>query len=126
MAKLASAVSGQAGRARRRALPFGQAAVLVANGRDHIVGLADVSATGAFLVTRVSPPVDQQVLLKLMPLPGRRELRLPARVVRVVHPGEESPQHPHGVAVQFGAVDPPTRQALEDFVNQVPRRKPHR
>ncbi len=123
MAKLASSVSGKGGRARRRALPFGQAAVLVAQGREHIVGLADVSATGAFVVTRVSLPLAHEVVLKLLLLPGRRELRLPARVVRVAQTGEESPQHPHGLAVQFGATDGPSRQALEDFVNRAPNRK---
>lgn len=110
-------------RARRRKLPFGRAAVLSVDGREHIVGLADVSATGAFLVTRVRFPIGQQVVVKVMPTPGRREVRLPARIVRVAQTGEESPQHPHGVAVQFAALDLRAREVLEDFVNQAPKRR---
>lgn len=123
MAKLASAVSAAPVRARRRKLPFGRAAVLVVAGREHIVGLADVSATGAFLITRARFPIGQEVVLKVMPLPGRREVSLPARVVRIAQSGEASPQHIHGVAVQFAALDLRTREVLEDFVNQVPKRR---
>ncbi len=122
MAKLAAAVSAATVRARRRKLPFGRAAVLSVDGREHIVGLADVSATGAFLVTRETFPLGQAVVVRVMPIPGRREMRLPARVVRVAPAGEESPQHPHGVAVQFAALDVRSREMLEDFVNQVPKR----
>ena len=124
MAKLAAAVSSGPVRARRRKLPFGRAAVLSVNGRDHIVGLADVSATGAFLITTVSSfSVGQPVVVKVMPIPGRREVSLPGRVVRVAQTGEESPQHPHGVAVQFSGLDQRTREILEDFVNHVPKRQ---
>jgi Tfp pilus assembly protein PilZ len=121
MTKLASTVSGPRVRARRLKLPFGRAAVLVAAGREHIVGLADVSATGAFLITRAHSPIGQEVVLRLIPIPGRRELSLPARVVRIAQSGE--PQHPHGVAIQFTALDLRTREILEDFVNQVPKRR---
>ena len=123
MAKLAAVVSAAPVRARRRKLPFGRAAVLAVDGRDHIVGLADVSATGAFLITRTRFPIGQEVVVKVMPIPGRREVRLPARIVRIAQTGEESPQHPHGVAVQFAGLDLRTREILEDFVNQVPKRR---
>jgi Tfp pilus assembly protein PilZ len=123
MAKLAAAVSSGLVRARRRKLPFGRAAVLSVNGRDHIVGLADVSATGAFLITTVSFSVGHTVVVKVMPNPGRREVSLPGRVVRVAQTGEESPQHPHGIAVQFSGLDLRTREILEDFVNRVPKRQ---
>ena len=123
MAKLAAAVSAAPVRARRRKLPFGRAAVLSVDSREHIVGLADVSATGAFLVTRVRFSIGQAVVVKVMPIPGRREVSLPARVVRVTQTGEESPHHPQGVAVQFAALDRRTREILEDFVNQVPKRR---
>ena len=122
MAKHAAAVTAASGRARRRKLPFGRAAVLSADGRDHIVGLADVSATGAFLITKVSFPTGQEVVVKMVPIPGRREISLPARIVRVAQTGEESPQHPHGVAVQFTGLDLRTREVLEDFVNHAPKR----
>jgi hypothetical protein len=123
MAKLAAAVSATPVRARRRKLPFGRAAVLSVDGREHIVGLADVSATGAFLITRVPFSIGQAVVVKVMPIAGRREVSLPARIVRVAQAGEESPQHLHGVAVQFAALDQRTREILEDFVNQVPKRR---
>jgi hypothetical protein len=124
MAKLAAAVSAASGRARRRKLPFGRAAVLSVDGRDHIVGLADVSATGAFLITKVPFPIGQEVVVKVVPIPGRREISLPARIVRVTQTGEESPQHPRGGAVQFGGLEQRTREVLEDFVNHAPKRPP--
>lgn len=123
MAKPAAAVSAAPVRARRRKLPFGRAAVMAVEGRDHIVGLADVSATGAFLVTRLRFPIGQPVLVKVMPFPGRREILLPARIVRVAQTGEESPQHPHGVAVQFSGLEQRTREILEDFVSRAPKRQ---
>ncbi len=123
MAKLAAVVSAGPMRARRRRLPFGRAAVLSVEGRDHIVGLADVSATGAFLITRLRFPIGQPVVVKVMPIPGRREVLLPGRVVRIAQTGEESPQHPHGVAVQFSGLELHTREILEDFVNRVPKRQ---
>ncbi len=123
MARLAAAAAAGPVRARRRKLPFGRAAVLSVAGREHIVGLADVSATGAFLVTTARFPVGQEVVVKVMPIPGRREVRLPARVVRIAQTGEESPQHPHGLAVQFAGLDQRTREILEDFVNHVPKRQ---
>ncbi len=109
-------------RAYRRKLPFGRAAVLVVEGRSHVVGLADVSATGAFLVTRACVSIGAQHLLKLEAIPGGVELRLPARVVRIAQAGEESPHHPRGVAVQFAGLDEHTREVLDAFVHRAARR----
>jgi Tfp pilus assembly protein PilZ len=120
MAKLG--IHAGPGRARRRKLPFGRAAVLSVDGREHIVGLADVSTTGAFLITKVSFRVGQKVIVKMVPIPGRREISLPGRIVRVAQTGEESPQHPHGLAIQFAGLDLRTREVLEDFVNHAPKR----
>jgi len=105
-------------RARRRQMPFGRAAVLTVRGRDHIVGLADVSVTGAYLRTRVSLAIGDEPVLKLLVLPERVELRLPGRVVRVSQPGEESSHHTRGVAVHFLEMDDESRARLAAFVGR--------
>ena len=108
-------------RAFRRRLPLGRAAVLVADGRSHIVGLADISVTGAFLITKARLSTEKEHVLMLVPLPSRVELRLPVRIVRVAQSGVESVHHPHGVAVRFGEIDAIRRGMLEAFVNQATR-----
>jgi PilZ domain len=105
-------------RALRRCLPLGRAAVLVADGRHHVVGLADVSATGAFLITRARLSVGEEHLLKIMQVPGRFELSLLVRVVRVAQSDAETAHHPRGVAVQFVRIEESAREALEAFVSR--------
>ncbi len=118
------AAPGQWGRAFRRRLPFGRAAVLVADGRHHVVGVADVSTTGAFLITRAHIVLGTEHVLKILPIPGKSELRLPVRIVRIAQSGEETPHHPHGVAVQFEGLDERSRGILEEYVQQPEKRKP--
>ena len=117
------AVSEVRVRAYRRRLPFGRAAVLVADGCRHVVGLADVSATGAFLITRARLSVGGEHELRLMQVAGRLELSLPVRIVRIAQSVEETAHHPRGVAVQFLGIDQPTREALEAFVHHVGLRR---
>ena len=70
-------------RALRRKLPFGRGAVLVVGDRAHIVGLADVSVTGAYLTTRAPVSKGETHLLRLLLLPDTVELEVRAEVVRV-------------------------------------------
>jgi hypothetical protein len=106
-------------RAYRRQLPFGRGAVLVVGDRTHIVGIADLSVTGAYLRMRLALKVGDVHLLKiLVTLPERTELRLRARVVRVSLAQDEGSHHTRGVAVHFVDVDPPARARLEAFVAQ--------
>jgi len=88
-------------RAFRRRLPFGRGAVLMIGGRAHIVGLADVSVTGAYLTTRAPVSVGDTHLLRLLLLPDTVEVELQAEIVRVAQLDVESPDHPRGVAVRF-------------------------
>jgi hypothetical protein len=108
-------------RAFRRKLPFGRGAVLSVGGRDHIVGLADVSVTGAYLTARVPVAAGETHLLKLLLLPMRRELALQVEVVRVRMGDPESRDHPRGVAVRFLDVDERSRDLLQSFVAHEPR-----
>lgn len=103
-------------RAPRRKLPLGRGATLIVDDRIHIVGLADVSTTGAYLITRAPARAGVEYTVRLFVLPGRAELALRARVVRVVSRGEEKDHHPHGVAVEFVSLDDDTRARLESFV----------
>jgi hypothetical protein len=105
-------------RAHRRQLPFGRAAVLVVRGRDHIVGLVDLSVTGAYLRTRLSLAVGDEPVLKLLVLPERSELKLLSRVVRVNQQRDESAHHTRGIAVHFLDVDDETRARLAAFVGR--------
>ena len=109
-------------RAFRRKLPFGRGAVLVVGERAHIVGVADVSVTGAYLTTRAPVAAGETHLLKLLLLPSRVEIELRAEIVRVSLAAHESPDHPRGVAVRFLDVDQASRAELEAFVAREPRR----
>ncbi len=105
-------------RAYRRQLPFGRGAVLGVEGRSHIVGLADVSVTGAYVTTRAPLAVGEVHTLSLLMLPERFELTLRCRVVRLALGEDESLAHPRGVALHFEDVDEPTREVLRRFVGR--------
>jgi len=109
-------------RAFRRRLPFGRGAVLVVGERAHIVAVADVSITGAYLTSRAPVSAGETHLLRLLLLPTRVELELPAEVVRVSLAEHESPDHPRGVAVRFRDLDERSRELLQSFVVRDPRR----
>ena len=118
-------VTNSAGAERRRAfrrkLPFGRGAVLVVGERSHVVGVADVSVTGAYLTTRAPVAAGETHLLKLLLLPSRVEIELRAEIVRVSLAAHESPDHPRGVAVRFLDVDQASHAELEAFVAREPR-----
>jgi len=111
-------------RAFRRKLPFGRAAVLMVGERAHIVGVADVSVTGAFLSTRAPVSVGETHVLKLLLMPERVELGVQAKVVRVAQAEGESQDHPRGVAVHFLEVDEAGQRCLEIFVAREPGSRP--
>jgi hypothetical protein len=105
-------------RAFRRKLPFGRGAVLLVGQRAHIVGVADVSVTGAYLMTRAPLTPGETHVLKLLVMPARVELLLRVEVVRVSQAEHESTAHPRGVAVHFVDVDDATRRHLDAFVTR--------
>jgi len=111
-------------RAFRRSLPFGRGAVLVVGERAHIVGVADVSVTGAFLSTRAPVSVGETHVLKLLLLPERVEVAARARIVRVAQSTNESDAHPRGVAVHFVDLDDTDRRSIEVYVAREPKRRP--
>ncbi len=109
-------------RAFRRRLPFGRGAILSVGGRAHIVGLADVSITGAYLTARAPVSAGETHVLKVLLLPARMEIVLKVEVVRVSLADPESPDHPRGVAVRFLDVDDTSRELLQSFVTrELPR-----
>lgn len=110
-------------RAFRRKLPFGRGAVLVVGKRAHIVGIADVSITGAYLTTRAPVAPGETHVLKVLILPARVEVALGVEIVRDSLADHESPHHPRGVAVRFTDLDEPSRRTLEAFVAREPRRR---
>ncbi len=105
-------------RAYRKQMPFGRGAVLVVGDRAHIVGIADLSVTGAYLRMRLALRVGDVHLLKMLLVPERTELRLRVRVVRVSLEQDESNHHTRGVAVHFLDVSPEERARLQAFVGQ--------
>jgi len=109
-------------RASRRKLPFGRGAVLSVRDRAHIVGLADISVTGAYLTARVPVEAGEVHLLKVLLLPSRIEIVLKVEVVRVSLADPESPDHPRGVAVRFVEVDEKQLALLRAFVTREPPR----
>lgn len=110
-------------RAFRRKLPFGRAAVLMVGERAHIVGVADVSVTGAFLSTRTPVSVGETHVLKLLLLPERVEIAVTATIVRVAQSRNESDDHPRGVAVHFAELGDTDRRSLEVYVAREPNRR---
>ena len=109
--------------ALRRKLPFGRAAVLVVGERAHIVGIADVSVTGAYLTTRAPVSAGETHVLKVLLLPARVEVALRVEIVRVSLADHESADHPRGVAVRFVGLDETSSVLLEAFVTREPRRR---
>lgn len=109
-------------RAFRRKLPFGRGAILMVGERAHIVGVADVSVSGAFLSTRAPVSVGETHILKLLLMPDRPELVVQAKIVRVAQAEGESQNHPRGVAVHFLEVNESARRSLELFVARAPSR----
>jgi hypothetical protein len=105
-------------RALRRRLPFGRGAVLIVGERAHIVGLADVSVTGAYLTSRAPVAVGETHLLRLLLLPDTVEVELRVEVVRLALNEHESHGHPRGVAVRFVDPDPLALRRLQAFVAQ--------
>ena len=105
-------------RALRRKLPFGRGAVLMAGGRTHIVGLADVSVTGAYLTTRAPVEAGEVHVLRLLLFPDTVETELRVQVVRVSLEEHESKQHPRGVAVRFLGLDEAAVRKLKAFIAQ--------
>ncbi len=105
-------------RALRRKLPFGRGAVLRAGGRTHIVGLADVSVTGAYLTTRAPVEAGEVHVLRLLLFPDTVETELRVQVVRVSLEEHESKQHPRGVAVRFLELDEAAVRKLKAFIAQ--------
>ena len=100
-------------RAFRRKLPFGRGAVLVVGERSHIVGLADVSVTGAYLMTRAPVTAGETHALHILSAPTRAKLALKVEIVRVSLADHESPNHPRGVAVRFVDLDEAARRFLK-------------
>jgi len=107
-------------RALRRKLPFGRGAILEIGERTHIVGLADVSVSGAYLTTRAPLAVGDTHLLKLLMVPEQIEMALQAEVVRVAQEDHESTDHPRGVAVRFLDLDDEARDRLQVYVARGP------
>ena len=105
-------------RALRRKLPFGRGAVLMVRNRAHIVGLADVSVTGAYLTTRAPVEVGETHLLRLLLLPDTVEVELHAQIVRLALRDHESHAHPRGVAVRFLDLDAVSTRRLQAFIAQ--------
>ena len=105
-------------RALRRKLPFGRGAVLLAAGRTHIVGLADVSVTGAFLTTRAAVEPGEVHVLRLLLFPDTTETELRVQVVRVSYGGHDPKQNPRGVAVRFLELEDNVMRKLKFFIAQ--------
>lgn len=108
----------------RRKLPFGRGAVLVVGERSHIVGVADVSVTGAYLTTRAPVAAGEVHVLKILLLPTHVPVALRVEVVRVSVAEHESPDHPRGVAVRFLDLDEASRELLKGFVSRRSQRPP--
>ena len=107
----------------RRKLPFGRGAVLQVGDRAHIVGVADLSITGAFLSTRAPVSVGETHVLRLLILPERIELSMQAEIVRLAQAATESEHHPRGVGVRFVNLDDAVKEYLAFYVARRPNHR---
>ncbi len=114
---------GERRRAFRRRLPFGRGAVLIVGDRSHIVGVADLSITGAYLTSRAPVAAGETHELRLLILPSRVAVALKVEIIRVAAAEHESPDHPRGVAVRFVDLDEEARRILAAFIAREPRPK---
>ena len=101
-------------------MPFGRGAVLQVGKRAHIVGVADLSVTGAFLSTRAPLSVGDVHVLRLLVLPERVEISIKAEIVRLAQTDNESPHHPRGVGVRWIDLDEQVREHLAFYVARKP------
>lgn len=109
----------------RRKLPFGRGAVLQVGERAHIVGVADISVTGAFLSTRAPVAVGETHTFRLLVLPERVEISIKAEIVRLAQTANESSHHPRGVGVRFVDLDDHVREYLAFYVARKPNPRPY-
>jgi Tfp pilus assembly protein PilZ len=98
--------------------------VLQVGERAHIVGVADLSVTGAFLSTRAPLSVGDVHVLRLLVLPERVEISIKAEVVRLAQTDHESPHHPRGVGVRWVDLDDDVRGYLAFYVARKPTARP--
>ena len=110
------AAGKEVSRPLRRRMPFGRGAVLVIGGRTHVVGVADVSVSGAYLTTRAEVAAGESHVLRLLLLPDTTEVELRVEIVRVVQGEHESPGHPRGVAVRFVETQDEVTRKLLAFI----------
>jgi hypothetical protein len=91
--------------------------------RAHIVGVADLSTTGAYLTSRAPVAAGETHVLRLLILPSRVAVALRVEIIRVAASDHESLDHPRGVAVRFVDLDEETRRLLATFIAREPRPK---
>ena len=118
--RLIDASGNERRRALRRKLPFGRGAVMVIGDRAHIVGLADVSVTGAYLSTRAPVAKGETHVLRLLLLPDTIEVEIKVEIVRVAQVELESQDHPRGVAVRFVEMNEQATGKLQAFIARSP------
>jgi Tfp pilus assembly protein PilZ len=93
--------------------------------RAHIVGVADISVTGAFLSTRAPVSVGETHTFRLLVLPERVEISIKAEIVRLAQTANESSHHPRGVGVRFVELDDHVREYLAFYVARKPNPRPY-
>jgi hypothetical protein len=118
--RLIDASGNERRRALRRKLPFGRGAVMLIGDRAHIVGLADVSVTGAYLSTRAPVAKGETHVLRLLLLPDTVEVEIKVEIVRVAQVELESQDHPRGVAVRFVEMNEQAIGKLQAFIARSP------
>ncbi len=105
---------------RRRVLPFVRSAVLELEGKNHIVAVADISSTGAFLSTSLEANANRLLRLKVI-LPGEtRDVQIDCRVVRRSETPDVETGRPPGLAIRFEGLEPAIRRRLEEFTAESP------
>ena len=105
-------------RGRRRSIPYVRSAVLMVDGRSHIVALQDLGPEGAFLATRVVVKPQHRLVLKLVLPRSGHEVSLPCELVWRNASFDATIGRRAGVAVRFRNLTEEILRRTEEFATQ--------
>jgi hypothetical protein len=110
---------------RRRNLPFIKSAVLRIGEREHIITVFDLSPEGAYLATRLAPPIGSPMTLKMVPPTAGQTVAVSCRLVWRNERADPATGRPAGLAIRFEKLSEEVRDMLEAYAVRAHSAKEH-